>query len=58
LILLTDETYAWISGYDIRDIIGRTIIDDDQLKVFVTLAEDALNRFSQEVRIVVAGYNN
>ena len=55
LIVLPDVSNRPIPMGDFGRLVGRAIVDDDDVKAPVGLPQDALNRFAQIVRLIKAG---
>src|ERR671910_2553830 len=55
LVLLANAAHPGIAGGYLRGVVGRSIVYYKDLKVRITLGEDALYRFAEEVGLVVAG---
>src|SRR5918995_588984 len=58
LVLLANAAHPGIAGGYLRGVVGRSIVYYKDLKVRITLGEDALYRFAEEVGLVVAGNNH
>src|SRR5215204_2216532 len=54
-VLLADEAHLLVARGYLRSVIGGAVVHDDELEVRITLGQDALYGFGEEVGLVVAG---